>query len=292
LLDSLDEIRPDDSVVLELSSFQLTYLRLETRVPHIGVITSFSPNHLDWHESMEEYEAAKQILFRRQQPGDMAVINTHDRRLASWSGDVRGRLLPLVYNDEIPALSVPGWHNRINAICAATAALAAGCSRESISRGLLGFRGLPQRMEMIAEIGVRKFYNDSTSTTPESTIAALESFDQPTLLIAGGRDKGFDFTEMLETIGRLAVGAAFYGEVGPSLCERLKAATADTIAVALPTLNEALDWCWNKSMPGDAIVLSPGCSSHDQFRNFRERAERFAELVEQLAKKLVPGSKK
>ena len=205
LLNELDAIRPDDGVVLELSSFQLTYLRPETRVPHIGVITSFSPNHLDWHASMDEYAAAKRILFQRQQPGDMAVINTHDRRLASWTGEVRGRLLPLVNNDELSALGVPGWHNRMNAICAATAAAAAGCSRDAIHRGLLGYRGLPQRMELIADIRGRRFYNDSTSTTPESTIAALESLDCPAILMAGGRDKGFDFSELIETIGRLTV---------------------------------------------------------------------------------------
>ena len=190
-------------------------------MPHIGVITSFSPNHLDWHASMDEYAAAKQILLQRQRPDDLAVLNTHDRRLASWDRLVRGRLLPLVADDELPRLPVPGWHNRMNAACAATAALAAGCSRDAIDRGLQSFRGLPQRMERIAEIEGRTFYNDSTSTTPESTIAALESVGKPALLLAGGHDKGFDFTEMVETIGRLAVGAAFFGEIGPKLHDRL-----------------------------------------------------------------------
>ena len=284
LLDSLHEIRPSDSVVLELSSFQLSYLRSETRVPHIGVITSFSPNHLDWHANMEEYAAAKRILLHRQQPDDMAVINTHDRRLASWTGDVRGRLLPLLSDDELPGLSVPGWHNRMNAMCAATAALAAGCSRDSVTKGLLGYRGLPQRMELIAEIDGRRFYNDTTSTTPESTIAALESLTGPVFLLAGGHDKGFDFTEMVEAIGRLTVGAAFYGEIGPMLYERLKTSHVESAAITVPTLAAALGWSWEQSEPGDAIVLSPGCSSHDQFRNFRERGEQFAALVSLLAK--------
>ena len=285
LLENLYEIRPEDSVVLELSSFQLGYLRPETRVPHIGVITSFSPNHLDWHANMDEYAAAKRILLLRQQPGDKAVINTHDRRLASWTSAVRGRLLPLVSDDELPRLTVPGWHNRMNAACAATVALAAECNRAAVKSGLMGFHGLPQRMELIAEVGGRAFFNDSTSTTPESTIAALESLERPVFLLAGGHDKGFDFTEMVEAIGRLTVGAAFYGEVGPKLNERLKASHVDTVAIAVSTLEEALEWCCKMAQPGDAIVLSPGCSSHDQFRNFRERGERFAELVDRLAKK-------
>ncbi len=313
LLDVLHEIQPGDSVVLELSSFQLTYLRPDTRVPHIGVITSFSPNHLDWHANLEEYAAAKRVLFQRQQPGDLAVINTLDRRLAAWQSELPGKVLPLVDNDDLPPLPMPGWHNRLNAVCAATAALAAGCSRAAIDRGLRDFRGLPQRMEMIAEIDGRTFFNDSTSTTPESTIAALESLRCPTLLLAGGHDKGLDFTEMVETIGRLAVGTAFYGEVGPKLYERLllvadandTSLTGHPLAgqrrtlpvpslalqacMAVPSLAlqacmaDALAWCWSISEPGDAIVLSPGCSSHDQFRNFRERGQRFAELVSRLA---------
>jgi UDP-N-acetylmuramoylalanine--D-glutamate ligase len=174
----------------------------------------------------------------------------------------------------------------MNAACAATAALAAGCSRAAVDRGLTGYRGLPQRMERIAEIAGRTFYNDSASTTPESTIAALESLDRPALLLAGGHDKGFDFTEMVEAIGRVTVGAAFYGAVGPKLYDRLRSSHVDAAAIAVPTLDDALDWCWNTSRPGDAIVLSPGCSSHDQFRNFRQRGERFAELVTELAKEI------
>jgi UDP-N-acetylmuramoylalanine--D-glutamate ligase len=286
LLDVLDEIQSADDVVLELSSFQLTYLRPKTRVPHIGVITSFSPNHLDWHANLDEYAAAKRILFQRQQPGDAAVINTHDRRLVSMvSGTLRVPLADGIRGMPytLPQLSVPGWHNRMNAACAATAALAAGCSLAAVEHGLANFRGLPLRMEAIADIGGRTFYNDSASTTPESTIVALESLDRPTFLIAGGRDKGFDITEMVEAIGRLTVGAALYGEVGPALCQRLKASHIDTAAIAVRTLEVAFDWCWDRSQPGDAIVLSPGCSSHDQFRNFRERGQRFTELVRRRA---------
>lgn len=282
LLDRLEEIRADDVVVLELSSFQLSYLRPETRVPHVGVVTSFSPNHLDWHANLDEYAAAKQILLTRQQPDDWAVLNSRDGRLAAWERFAAGRLAALVPDDEIPPLRVPGWHNRMNAACAATAALAAGCRRTAIASGLESFGGLPQRMERIARIESREFYNDSTSTTPESTIAALESLSQPAFILAGGRDKGFDFTEMVETIGRLAVGAAFFGEIAAKLNDRLQASSADCLAVAVETMVEALEFCWRNSRPGDAIVLSPGCSSHDQFRHFQQRGERFNELLREL----------
>jgi UDP-N-acetylmuramoylalanine--D-glutamate ligase len=282
LLDRLDEIQPGDGVVLELSSFQLSYLLPQTRLPRVSVVTSFSPNHLDWHASLDDYASAKQILLERQRPDDFAVLNTHDPGLDGWDRCVTGRLLPLVPDDELPALQVPGRHNRRNAACAATAALAAGCGRAAVERGLRDFRGLPQRMEVITEIAGRRFYNDSTSTTPESTIAALESLTGPTFLLAGGHDKGFDFTALIDAIGRLAVGAAFFGEIGPILHERLAAAPGRCRSISVPTLEKALDWCWQAAMPGAAIVLSPGCSSHDQFRNFRERGERFDELVQAL----------
>ncbi len=282
LLGQLGEIKPGDGVVIELSSFQLTHLRPETRLPHISVVTSFSPNHLDWHESMEEYAMAKQILLRRQRPDDLAVLNTHDRGLASWSHVTCGRSLPLVPEETLPRLQVPGRHNRTNAACAATAASGAGCSREIIDRGLNSFRGLPQRMELSTRIAGRAFYNDSTSTTPESAIAALESVGAPAFLLAGGHDKGFDFTEMVDAIGRLAVGTAFFGQVGASLHDRLQASQVACASIAVPTLEDALDWCWHGSRPGDAIILSPGCSSHDQFRNFHERGQRFQQLVSQL----------
>jgi UDP-N-acetylmuramoylalanine--D-glutamate ligase len=283
LLDHLDEIGPDDGVVLELSSFQLTYFGPETPLPHIAVITSFSPNHLDWHASLDEYARAKQILLQRQRPSDLAVLNTCDRRLASWERLCKGRLLPLIPDEELPVLRVPGWHNRVNAVCAATAAFGAGCNCDAIDRGLRTFGGLPQRMQAIAEIEGRTFYNDSSSTTPESTIAALESAEKPTLLLAGGHDKGFDFTEMVETIGRLAVATAFFGEIGAALDERLSRSHIDCVSVAVPTLEDALRWCWQRSEAGDAIILSPGCSSHDQFRNFRQRGEQFEEIVRRLA---------
>ncbi len=282
LLDHLDEIKPGDGVVIELSSFQLTYLRPETRLPHIGVVTSFSPNHLDWHASMDDYARAKQNLLRQQRADDLAVLNTHDPRLASWERVACGRVLPLVADEELPRLRVPGRHNRMNAACAAAAACGAGCSREKIDRGLNSFHGLPQRMELIAQIAGRTFYNDSTSTTPESTIAALESADRPTFLLAGGHDKGFDFTEMVRAIARLAARTAFFGQVGAKLHDGLQASHVDRVSIAVPTLEDALDWCWRRSRPGDAIILSPGCSSHDQFRNFRERGERFDQLVSQL----------
>jgi len=185
--------------------------------------------------------------------------------------------------DAIPQLAAPGPHNRINAACAAAAATADGCGIEAINRGLESFRGLPQRLELLAVIDGRRFYNDSSATTPESAIAALAAIDQPVWLLAGGRDKGFDFRDLAAAVASGARGAAFFGEAAEMLRENVVMQCADVPCTAHATLEQSLGWCWEHSRQGDAIVLSPACSSHDQYRNFKQRGESFAAMVAGLA---------
>ena len=278
LLDDLDRIAAGDWAVLELSSFQLWHLGSTARMPQVAVVTGCSRNHLDWHGTYEDYVAAKQRILTCQ----VVVLNAHDAEAASWGPMVEGRLLGPVPLAEIPPLRVPGRHNRINAACAAAAATAVGCSAAAIRAGLESFAGIAQRLEKIATIDGRTFYNDSTATTPESTVAALEALDRPVWLLAGGGDKGCDFAALTTAVAENACGAAFYGAVGRMLYDRLKAADSGIPCTAVQTMADALDWCWKGSRPGDAVLLSPGCSSHDQFRNFRHRGEHFVELVRAL----------
>ena len=184
--------------------------------------------------------------------------------------------------DALPTLAVPGRHNRINAACAAAAALAAGCGWEQIERALAEFRGLPQRLQRIAAIDGRTFFNDSTATTPESTVAALRSLDPPLWLLAGGKSKGFDFRPLAAEIMHRAGGAALFGAVRDELFSCLLELNPHFPCLAVETMEEALHWCWDRSQPGDSIVLSPGCASTAQFRNFQERGRRFEELVRLL----------
>jgi UDP-N-acetylmuramoylalanine--D-glutamate ligase len=294
LLDDLPRITADDWVVLEISSFQLWHSAPCT--PHVpreeaahgvcrvdvAVVTGCSPNHLDWHGNFSDYAAAKQRILAMQRADDVAVLNTFDAEAASWLSLVRGRLIPLPRLDTLPPLQQPGEHNRINAACAAAAATAVGCDDEQIRRGLAAFAGLPQRLECIATIDGRRFYNDSTATTPESTIAALRSLDVPIWLVAGGKSKGFDFQPLAAEIIDRACGAAFFGAARGELLDRVAAAAGEFPRTAVETMAEALDWCWRRSRFADAIVLAPACASTDQFRNFRQRGERFAELVDSL----------
>ena len=128
----------------------------------------------------------------------------------------------------------------------------------------------------------RKFYNDSTATTPESTIAALRSLDTPVWLLAGGKGKGFDFGPLVAEIVNRGRGAAFFGSVRKELSGLAAAADFQFPCAAVETMDEALDWCWSRSRPGEAVALSPACASTDQFRNFRARGEQFAALVQAL----------
>lgn len=314
LLDDLPTMTPDDWVVLEISSFQLWHFGSRTphasREPsthgmcriHIAVVTGCSPNHLDWHPNFADYAAAKQRILLGQTPADVAVLNATDTEVASWLPLVRGRAIPILGGADIaaslstsknarsivspadlPPLSVPGEHNRLNGACAAAAALAAGCDRGDVLRGLETFRGLPQRLERLAIIDGREFYNDSTATTPESTIAALRSLVAPLWLLAGGKNKGFDFKPLAAEIVARARGAAFFGSVRQELLDLVTAADARFPCTVVETMPEALNWCWAHSKPGEAIVLSPACASTDQFRNFRDRGERFTAMVQTFA---------
>jgi UDP-N-acetylmuramoylalanine--D-glutamate ligase len=282
LLEDLPEIRSGDWIVLELSSFQLWRLGDNAPVPEVAIVTNCTPNHLDWHPDPAHYAAAKQRILTRQRPGGLSVMNALDPEVATWKPLVRGHLLPPLEPDDVPPLRVPGSHNRIDAACAGAAARGVGCPAEAIHRGLGAFGGLPQRLERIAVLGGRRFYNDSSATTPESTIQALNALDEPIWLLAGGSDKGADFKPLARAIVARARGAAFFGAVGP----RLRASVGELApcfpAESVTVLSDALNACWRASRPGGAILLSPGCASRDQFINYRQRGELFMELVRQL----------
>lgn len=286
LLGNLAEIRPDDWAVLEISSFQLHWLGPQVPGARIAVVTGCSPNHLDWHGGWPAYVAAKQRILTGQPTHGVAVLSEHDPEVATWAGLVRGQKVPLPALESLPPLRVPGEHNRRNAALAARAALAAGCSQAAVRRGLEGFGGLPMRLEWFAVIEGRRFYNDSTSTTPESTAAALEAIDEAVWLLAGGRQKGCAMERLTAAAAARARGAAFFGQSGKSLRADVARHNAGLPCTAVETLAEGLRWCWERSKPGEAIVLSPGCASGDQFANFRHRGEHFVELIRAMANPL------
>lgn len=310
LLDVVDEISPEDWLILELSSFQLTYLDELHWAPDIAVVTNFAPNHLDWHGSLESYRQAKQALLRWQRPDQFAVLNAlgevgdwetgaqkcvfgrrRDGADSVWmNGDrlevaIAAGAFQQSWSAEFPDRSRwPGRHNAANASAAATAALAAGISREAIIEGLMRYPSLPHRLERIGDWNGRSFYNDSKATVPESTLAALESFDCPVILLAGGASKGTDLSSLAAACARSCKAVALIGDTGPAL-ERLIANIPGVNALpprVAATLADAFDWSVAQSSPGDVILLSPGCASFGWFRDYEDRGEQFRRLVHAL----------
>ncbi len=282
LLGELNQIEPDDWVVLELSSFQLTHLSDHAPLPQIAVVTNFTPNHLDWHGNLDDYLRAKQRIVREQSPSGVVVLNPHDVQVAVWSNLALERARAAWPLEAIPILAVPGVHNRHNAACAAAAATAAGVAKTAINRALRNFRGLDHRLQFVAEVAGRRFYNDSKSTTPQATIAALAALDGPLWLLSGGYPKDARFEELARAIVQRTRGAGLFGQARESLHACLQAQRAGFNALATEQLADALDWCWRQSQSGDVILLSPACASYDQFRDFEARGETYCRCVAAL----------
>ena len=219
LLTDLDQIQRDDVVVLELSSFQLHWLNEITRWTAGAVVTNCSSNHLDWHGTREHYVASKQRLIRHLSPGGFVVFGAIDQELRAWRSLVPPSVdhLETWCSHKTPELRIPGTHNRTNAALAAAAAENLGVAAETIRSSLSTFNGLPHRIEFVAEVVGRRFYNDSKSTTPAATIAALSSMDRPTWLLLGGVKQRVDYAELMATVVQRSEGAGFFGATGRKL---------------------------------------------------------------------------
>lgn len=281
LLPDLPKMHRADFVVLELSSFQLFWLNEDFPRPLGAIVTNCSPNHLDWHGTWEHYIASKQRLLSLLPKAGVAVVNNHDPEVASWKWIGAGRRYDPLPLEKIPPLRVPGEHNRIDAALAAQLGILSPMSEETALQALAEFTGLPHRLNVVAEISGRHFYNDSKSTTPASTIAALNAMDRPTWLLLGGADKQIDLAPLAREIAPRAKGVATFGAVAAELHEKLKQQRDGALHLGA-TLAEALRWCWQQSQPGDAILLSPACASTDQFHDYAHRGEEFERLVKML----------
>ena len=303
LLPSVDRMTPDDAVVLEISSFQSERLAWAGLGSHVALVTNITPNHLDRHRDMADYARAKRELLLHQSEQDFAILNGADPLLRTWKdagraqkffvnpepGEngafIEGDMIQLHRDGSQAAISLrnlllPGPHNRFNAACAALAAWLLGADPGSIERGMARFKGLPDRIEFIAEKHGIRFYNDSIATTPESTLVALESFDRPIILIAGGSSKNLSFSEVGRRIAEHVKAAVLLGATAKELDAAIRDASNPS-----PPLHHALDLAaavqcaFDQAAPGDVVLLSPACASYDMFRNYVERGNLFRELV-------------
>ena len=299
----------DEWVVAEVSSFQLETIRAFK--PRVAVLLNIAPDHLDRYHSMEEYAEAKYRICANQSMDDWFVGNLDDPRVSvlDWrDGNARAqarqlwfslersdratmymrdgmvmyapvagdpRPICVVARHEIP---LPGEHNVRNAMAALLAALAAGCAIEPLREAIKTFEPMPHRLETVAEIDGILYVDDSKATNPASVVAALYTYDEPVVLIAGGRSKGTTFDAMGAAIRARARALVTIGEAAEEI-----ARAASGVAVAhARSMEEAVGRAREFAAPGSVVLLSPGCASFDMFDSAEDRGERFAAAVAAL----------
>jgi UDP-N-acetylmuramoylalanine--D-glutamate ligase len=311
LIEFVEEIGPEDRVILELSSFQLEIMTVS---PRVAAVLNIAPNHLDRHKTMEAYIAAKQRILDFQDVEDVAVLGYDDPNARSLAAAVRGRLrffsrerevargaflregtLFLRLGSEawpicrVEEVRLRGRHNLWNVLAAAAVAGSLGADIGAIREAVLTFSGVPHRLERVREVRGVLYVNDSIATTPERVRVALEAFEEPIVLLAGGRDKGLPWEETAEVIARRARVLIAFGELGDRIVEAARAARARVDGVVLEhlervaTLEEAVARAAGLARPGEVVLLSPGGTSFDAYRDFEERGMHFRQLVEALS---------
>ncbi|MDO4712789.1 MAG: UDP-N-acetylmuramoyl-L-alanine--D-glutamate ligase [Candidatus Saccharibacteria bacterium] len=304
-LDVLDQIRPEDVVVYELSSFQLWDLEAS---PHIAVVLMIEPDHLDVHTDFGEYVAAKQHIVQHQGPEDAVVYHPTNQYAAQIAQSSASRQQRYGVADDgaayvqantffvqgraicgVDTLRIAGQHNIENACAAISAvyALDESVSNEAVAQGLGAFTGLSHRLKFVAEKQGVAFYDDSISTTPGSAIAALRAFDQPKVLILGGHDKGADYSELAQELvaSDSLRGVVLVGSNAARLAALLRRAGLPEAAMVQKgpiSMTGAVHAAVDLAQPGDVVILSPAAASFDQYNNYTDRGEQFVAAVAAL----------
>ncbi len=310
LIEYLDQIQPQDTVVLELSSFQLELMSVS---PQVAAILNITPNHLDRHGDMQAYTAAKTRILAFQAPQDSAVLGREDSGAWDLAPAVKGRLfsfglarppdgetgvfvekgwLCLKDQDRIENLAslslvgLRGRHNLLNVLAACAIAAAAGFDPQAMQAGIEGFTGVPHRLEFVARVRGAAWYNDSIATAPERTIAAIQSFEEPLVLLLGGRDKNLPWDDLAGLVHQRVDHVVVFGEAGPKILQALGEQQPGRRPYTLSycqSLHQAVLAAAEVAEKGDVILLSPGGTSFDEFKDFEERGERYRQWVKQLS---------
>jgi UDP-N-acetylmuramoylalanine--D-glutamate ligase len=297
----LSQVKKGDICVLELSSWQLESTGLLGLAPQIAVITNIMRDHLNSYEGMDDYAEAKAQIFRHQKPEDVLILNHDDARLRDFAAQAPSRILsfskPRPNSRELEIgypqpeksikivtrqqLKLLGAHNEMNVLAAALAARTAGASMSAIRKAARNFKGLENRLETIKTARGIRFVNDTTSTTPDATIAALKALTpvaKKIHLIAGGADKELEFDELAREIKRHKVLITlFAGTAFNKFSKALKKAGVSFSATT--SMKQALEYHLKNAKTGDCILLSPGCASFGLFKNEFDRGEQFYRLV-------------
>ena len=269
------EISPEAWIVCELSSFQLEDVHRFR--PHVGVLLNLEPDHLDRHGTFESYRDAKLRMFQNQTAADTAVVPRDLDKVPGGAARVE-----FAADDALPAEPlIPGVHNRENAAAATAAARAAGIDDDAVAEALRTFPGVEHRLELVGEIDGVRFVNDSKATNTAAARRGIAAYaGQPVRLILGGSLKGESFDELAEEIPNTVRSIDLIGEATEQLAAALGRAGRPYRRSG--DLATAVGAAAGDAEPGDVVLLTPACASYDQFRNFEERGEAFARLVQDL----------
>ena len=310
LISDVDQMAVDDIAVVELSSFQL---ELMTKSPTIACVVNVTPNHLDRHGTMKAYTEAKAQILKNQTKSDIAVLNRDD--FGSWElrHHVQGKLLSFgrhkpgtgdagtyiqgdwvcYWNGSITQELVPldsirlrGKHNQMNVLAACAIAKAAGFPVEAIKKGVESLSGVDHRLEFIRTWSGAAWYNDSIATAPERSIAAINAFKEPLVLLAGGRDKNLPWEDFSTLVLNRVRFLILFGEAAGLIEDALQTALGQGQTMIpyrkCAGLQDAVEAAADIVQPGEVVLLSPGGTSFDEFVDFADRGEKFRLWVQEL----------
>ena len=310
LIADLDKIQPNDLVIQELSSFQL---EIWQQSPPVAAVLNITPNHLDRHKTMALYSDAKANILRYQSHEDIAILAADDPGAAALAPLARGRLR--FFSTEhtvddgafitdgtiwlqgstgtktsvcpVSDVQLRGRHNLLNVCAAVTLADSVNIPISAMGEAIRHFQGVEHRLELVATINGVKYINDSIATAPERALAAIDSFDEPLILLAGGQDKAMVWDKWAQQIHKRIKTIILFGKLAPMLAEKLtETQPAGNEYVELyraQDLVEAVDIAIDIASPGDVVLLAPGGTSYDAYKDFAERGEEFRFLISQRA---------
>jgi UDP-N-acetylmuramoylalanine--D-glutamate ligase len=310
LINYVDSMKENDLAILELSSFQLDQMTIS---PNIAAILNVTPNHLDRHGTMEAYTSAKARILEFQSKDDIAVLGYDDKGAWGLRNKVLGTLyafssheldeglkgtylqndwlylrdgnvaLSLMPHEDIP---LRGDHNVSNILAAFAVGYVAGFAVDVMLQSVKNFHGVPHRLEFVRELNGVRWYNDSIATAPERSMAAIRAFDEPVVLLLGGRDKNLSWEELMRLVGERVDHVVVFGEAAEKIqktVDNLKLCAKHFTITHAEHLQDAVHQAAQVVEPGDVVLLSPGGTSFDEFKDFAERGECFRKWVQELS---------
>ena len=310
LISHVDNMQPGDVAILEISSFQLDQMTIS---PNIAAILNITPNHLDRHGTMDAYTASKTRILEFQSREDAAILGHDDKGTWNLRNKVKGKLftfslhkleegldgayvdddllnlrdgnmyLPLILREKI---ALRGDHNVLNVLAAFAIGHSAGFTLDAMLEAVEDFRGVPHRLEFVRELRGVRWYNDSIATAPERSMAAIRSFDEPIVLLLGGHDKNLPWEDLVRLMGERVDHVVLFGEAAEKIegtVNRLGLREKRITVSRAEHLHEAVIQAAEVAEAGDVVLLSPGGTSFDEFKDFSERGERFRAWVQELS---------